>query len=160
MEDDGKMRCYKKLLGCLLFIVILLFSGCIGIVSSMNNDYIYPLPNDYEIWMLNLRQIEFVLRINDNEAHPVLADYILAFEHNNRYVGLKALANPEWEQNSPTPLNQEDSCYYLFDTEERILYGPYASEREYFIAKDELLFETIDQWIPTYPMPKGADKSP
>ncbi len=151
-----------KKLAILSFAALLIVScGCAGLLNETGlggaGDWSYPLIGQYEIWRLNSRQIELVRRVNENESHPVITDYVLSFQNNDRFIGIKALTDPEWEQNAIVPTYAgSDAVYYLFDTDGKNLNGPYYSEAEYLEKCLEAEAKGMCSWIDTYPDPQGV----
>jgi hypothetical protein len=99
---------------------------------------------------------------------------VVQFCYDDRYVGAQVIlrehfysyyANsysnrdiPENDENgNPMPRNRSavPISYYIIDTEENIIYGPYTTSGEYVLELEEMGIERMD-WIETYYEPEGA----
>ena len=128
-----------------------------GFLTNMNGDWGYPLPNAYEISRNNAHEICLVKMTGSNFGTVVLNDYILAFQYDERYAGIKALTEPEWEQNAAMPsYEQTDIVWYIADTKSGTIIGPLTSESEYGKRTVEIGCGSLCPWIATYPTPNGA----
>ena len=174
----------KKLLLTITAILIFLFSatGCIG---PGTGDWEYELPNGYAVWHINMECIQIVVVNYDangkktggaSNALPTSGSEstVVQFCHDDRYVGAQVIlrehfssyyANsypnrdiPENDENgNPMPRNRSavPVSYYIIDTQENIIYGPYATSGEYVLELDEMGIERME-WIGTYHEPEGA----
>lgn len=139
------------LIGILILIVIL--TSCGAGWQDWEYDH---LPNDYEIWRINSEDI--VLMKNKGSTERVINRYILEFCYNDSYIGIKKIMvdeNIPYHEVYIEELDATNPSYFLVDTVNDTVMGPYTSE-EYTIKIKDLEIESMCDWIKTVPKPQGA----
>jgi len=118
-----------------------------------NGDWSYKLPNNYEIWRLNSREIICGKRDGENSLSNVINEnYILEFKYNEHYVCLKCV---EATRDLSVEIDESNPNFYIIDTIENTIYGAYTNTDYEDKVKDMgLIFNT--NWIKTTPIPEGA----
>lgn len=148
----------KKILSViLLFIFGLNFSACYSSNNNQvnNNDWSYALPNDYEIWHINSREIVCGKKNTENSILYVVSKYITEFCYNDSFVCLKRVDVPE---NIYQEIDMTAPDYYIVDTVENETYGPFDKE-QYQRKIDKLTITGLSSWIKTTPRPNEASFS-
>lgn len=153
----------KKLFIAALILVVLMTSGCSSVFEALSvggaGDWTYSLTGPYMIIRINSRTIKLNKKIDENTSQSVVSDFVLSFQYNERFVGLKALSDPEWEENAHRPTYEEnDVSYYLFDMAQGESYGPFESASEYSEKCAEASAGEMCPWIETWPKPEGTDR--
>ena len=129
----------------LLYIVnVALLCFCISSCSG-TNDWNFALPNDFEVWHINSTDIKIVYTGDEADIRGI-PSFIKEFSFNNRYVCTRNV--DKIEEN-----NIFEEIYYILDTEDKIVYGPYDSISEFCASVDKLSFEIPMRWYRTSPTP-------
>lgn len=117
-----------------------------------NGDWSYVLPNNYEIWRINSREIICGKMNGPNSISNVISEnYILEFTYDDRYVCLKCV---EASKDLSIDIDVSNPKFYIIDTKEDEIYGTYIkSDFEDQVKKLELSFS---DWTQTTPIPDGA----
>lgn len=127
------------------------------VVTNGQDDWGYPLPNNYEISRINSNAI--VLNKTVGQSYNGVIDrYIQSFCYNDRYIGiehLRELINPEEPDELYPELDTAHPEYYLIDSEQDVIYGPYTKD-EYVKQMEDLHISKMGEWIPTVPKPEGV----
>ncbi|MBR3817366.1 MAG: DUF3997 domain-containing protein [Clostridia bacterium] len=133
--------------------MVILFTGCFGGVS----DWAYSLPNDYEIWRVNSNSVVFGKNEGDRFEQEI-DRYVISFSYNDRYIGLIRIPMddiPHDKDIDIETMDRSDSEYYIVDSENDIIYGPYT-EKEYEKQLDDLGIQDMCEWIETLQRPENA----
>lgn len=119
-----------------------------------NGDWSYKLPNNYEIWRINSREIVCGKKDGESSLSNVINEnYVLEFKYNERYVCLKCV---EATQDLSAQIDKSSPNFYIIDTMKDTIYGAYTNtDFKDKIIDMELIFNT--DWIKTTPIPKGAN---
>lgn len=127
------------------FILSLLFllTGCNLFVHT----WVYKeLPNDYAIQkksdtkMVVGKYIEGTLEIEQDGKKIGFSEYVSEFQKGERYIGFKCVKSAS---------DGIDLLFYIIDTEEEDLYGPYSVESTYNAVKEKIVSEELGDWIKT-----------
>ena len=119
---------------------------------SVGNWTYDQLPNDYEIWYFDSENIDLAkVYSNGNGGSIVIDGYISEFCCNDQYIGIMRIT----EERTMDGTMESITEYYLIDTAEDKVFGPYELER-YESYSEELGIEDMGDWIRTSPRPKGA----
>lgn len=138
-------------------MLVISLSACTSntIPSDINNgDWSYKLPNNYEIWRINSREIVCGKKDGENSLSNVINEnYVLEFKYNERYMCLKCV---EATQDLSAEIDKSNPNFYIIDTMEDTIYGAYAhTDYENKVNDMGLIFNT--NWIKTTPIPEGAE---
>lgn len=142
------IKCIKYILtflgGILCTIIILI--NCIG---PGLNDWSYELMNGYEVAHINSEEIVVTCADNNNAKIP---SFVKEFSYNDRFVCTRNILSIHEN-------NVFNEVYYILDTEEKVLHGPFNSMEEF---KNKLVeFKIVpEKWYRTSPKPnlyKGSD---
>ncbi len=155
IQNGDNMKKFLQFISIVLLIIPL--SACTSntITYGVNNgDWSYKLPNNYEIWHLNSREIICGKRDVDNSLSNVISEnYILEFKYNERYVCLKCV---EATRDLSVEIDESNPSFYIIDTIENTIYETYTdTDFEDKIKAMSLVFNT--NWIKTTPIPEGAE---
>ena len=88
-----------------------------------------------------------IFEIKDNNKQVGIEDYIAEFSYGERYVSLKCLKS------------SNDNIivkFYIVDTKEDNIYGPYNDEETYKKVKNKIVDEELNDWIKTTTKPEKA----
>ena len=148
------LRLGGKLAGLVAVLLVVLLLRC----SPGMNDWIYDeLPNEYEIWRLNSVDIHLIKR--DGESTRIRVDqHITKFCSNDVYIGIERLPVDDSITNASEcieKMNNSTPEYFLVDTVNDVVMGPYTAEAYEKQVKD-LGIEGLGDWIATVPRPEGA----
>lgn len=140
-----------------LWIAIFFIIGAIFvylITSPKVETWTYDLlPNNYAIKKTSDTQIVLgkyrndLFEVEENNKQIGVEDYIAEFTYGDTYIALKCL---ELDGDS---INLK---YYIIDSENDDIYGPYYDEETYEIVKERLVDEELNDWIQTIKKPDGA----
>ena len=169
----------KKFL--LVIITVLLTLSYFTSCGPGLNDWRYDLPNGYRVSRSNPKGVGIACPGVDTKDTAVGAwdgeNTVVQFCHNDRFVGAQTILQDHFyiyhaeyfseggsSINKPQAKNEESLPktkeevpvnYFIIDTLENILYGPFATEEEYIAQLEELGIEEME-WIGTYYEPDGA----
>lgn len=121
----------------ILIMVIVTIIGLIIIFTiplSKNNNWNKELINNYYIEKKSDIDIKLY---KDNKV--IISDYIAEYSYGERYILLKCLEN---KQN----INIK---FYIIDTINNEIYGPYIDYETYKVIKDEVVKEETNNFIKT-----------
>ena len=142
----------KRLLWISTFFIV----GAILIYIFTNpkiEKWTYDLPNNYAIKKTSEtnavlgKYIDNIFEIKDNNKQVGIEDYIAEFSYGKRYVSLKCLKS------------SNDNIivkFYIVDTKEDNIYGPYNDEETYKEVKNKIVDEELNDWIKTTTKPEKA----
>ncbi|MDD6224336.1 MAG: hypothetical protein PUB18_04975 [bacterium] len=141
-------------------IIIIIFATLVGLVmiyfitNPKVEQWEYKsLPNQYIIKKTSETNIRLGKKINQKfitqsqEKEIGVEDYIAEFSYGKKYIALKCLANKN---------DSIDIIFYLVDTKNEDVYGPYNTESTYEKVKQEIVDDELGNWIPTITKPKDA----
>lgn len=140
----------------LLWIIIFFIIGMVLIYIFTNpkiEKWTYDLPNNYAIKKTSEtnvvlgKYIDNIFEIKDNNKQVGIEDYIAEFSYGKRYVSLKCLKS------------SNDNIivkFYIVDTQEDNIYGPYNDEETYKEVKNKIVDEELNDWIKTTTKPEKA----
>ena len=140
----------------LLWISIFFIIGAVLIYIFTNpkiEKWTYNLPNNYAIKKTSETSVALGKYINNifetkyNNKQIGIEDYIAEFCYGKRYISLKCLES----SNSDIIVK-----FYIIDTKEENIYGPYETEEIYQKVKDKIVDEELNNWIKTITKPDGA----
>ena len=121
----------KRLLLITLFLIVGLIIIFIMPISKKNN-WIYKLPNNYEIEKSS--ETDIYLK-KDNKVF--IEDYIAEFSYSDNFLLLKCVN---------TDINIK---FYIIDTRNDSIYGPYLDYQEFDKVKNEIVLEKVGDWMET-----------
>lgn len=140
----------------LLWIIIFFIIGMVLIYIFTDpkiEKWTYDLPNNYAIKKTSEtnvvlgKYIDNIFEIKDNNKQVGIEDYIAEFSYGKRYVSLKCLKS------------SNDNIivkFYIVDTKENNIYGPYNDEETYKEVKNKIVDEELNDWIKTTTKPEKA----
>lgn len=125
-----------------LFLFLFLFVGC-----SSNDTWTYKdLPNDYailktgEVTMAVGKYRNQLFDIKNGDKKIGFEEYVAEFQKGNQYVGFKCAKSKD---------AGIEVFFYLIDTENEDLYGPYEIESTYEAVTEKIVDEELGEWIKT-----------
>ena len=133
----------KAILVYLLLVLVL--TSCAGV-----SDWSYKLPNNYEVWRINSNEI-IVKYAGDETVNAEIPSFVKEFAYDDRYVCTRNIKSID-ENN----IFSEE--YYILDTEEQKLYGPYATQAEFESVIEKMKISLV-KWYRTSPDPNMEDDS-
>ncbi len=126
-------------------VIFILLTGCAGV-----DDWSYELPNGYEVWRINSNEI-IVKCVSDATNNVNIPSFVKEFTYNDRFVCTRNV--PSINEN-----NIFNEIYYILDTKEKVLHGPFESIEEFQNKLKE--FEIVtEKWYRTSPDPNMYNKS-
>ena len=129
----------KKL--CYFVIVSALFlTSCAG-----NGDWSYKLPNDFEVWHINSKEI-IIKYVGEDIVEANIPSFVKEFSYDDRYVFTRNIDNISDD-------NIFEEKYYVLDTNERKVYGPFDNIEEMQNQAYELQCSIPKKWYRTSPDP-------
>ena len=151
------LRLGGKLAGLVAVLLVVLWLLLLRCSPGMN-DWIYDeLPNEYEIGHINSIEINLLKR--DGESTRIRVDqHITKFCSNDVYIGIERLPVDDSITNASErieKMNNSTPEYFLVDTVNDVVMGPYTAEAYEKQVKD-LGIEGLGDWIATVPRPEGA----
>ena len=115
-------------------------------------DWSVHLPNDYEIWRINSKDIVLVKDPPAGTSDTIVSNYINAYCYDQRYIGLWCAKDGPDDLLGVAP---ELDRFYLVDTQEDLLYGPFTPT-EYDAICLEKDLSGFNDWTKTYPAPEES----
>lgn len=128
-----------------VFALTLWLTSCAGA-----GDWIYKLPNSYEVWHINSTEILIKCVDLENPGEKI-PSFVKEFSYDERYVYSRNV-----EDVSSNNIVKE--IYYALDTLEKKVYGPFNSIEELQKKTDEWDVELPKRWYRTSPDPNLLDK--
>lgn len=137
-----KKRIYSFIV---LIVISILLTSCAGTA-----DWDFSLPNDYELWHINSNEI-LVKYVGEEQNYDEIPSFVKEFAYNERYVYTRNVEK----------INQNNifsEVYYVLDTKEKRVYGPFNSIEE--LKKETKPFdaEIPTIWYRTSPDPNTCIK--
>ena len=133
----------EKLKKGFILSLFFLLTGCNLFVHT----WVYKeLPNDYAIQkksdtkMVVGKYIDGTLEIEQDGKKIGFSEYVSEFQKGERYIGFKCVKSAS---------NGIDMLFYIIDTEDSDLYGPYSVESTYNAVKEKIVSEELGDWIKT-----------
>lgn len=133
----------KKTTFILLSFVFVLLTSCAGV-----SDWAYELPNGFEMWRINSNEV-IVKYAKDSTKDIGIPSFIKEFSYDERYVFTRNIS-------SINNNNIFDEEYYILDTEEQSLYGPFKSLEEFGLELKKLEISDL-KWFRTSPDPNASN---
>ena len=136
-----------------LAVLAVLAVGFYLIYKMTSVAWIYDLPNNYKVRKTNNENVTIGVEIDKDfyteyqNKKVGIAEYIAEFQYNSQFVGVKALKVKE---------ENVSVLFYLIDTKEQSVYGPYGDEESYLAASGVWSNEGLGNWITTTEVPEGA----
>ncbi len=147
----------KKLLSLSTFFVLslLFFVGCTGMQAPEPNDYTIKLPNNYVVLHVNAKTIVIGLKEKDNSITCYkdedsnnkligIESFVSEFCHNDRFVGAKQV-----DIDIQSNIDESHPRFYLLDTKEQKIYGPFKSKELFDKQCTELKISNLSSWKKT-----------
>lgn len=114
------------------------------------------LPNNYAIKKTSNTDVVLGKYINDlfavknGDKQIGVEEYVAEFSYGKNYIALKCLE----------PINNSVKVkFYIIDSKNEDIYGPYETEETYNEVKEKVVDEELNNWIETIKMPEGAIKN-
>jgi len=126
-----------------MFSFLFLLTGCNLFVHTWTYK---ELPNDYAIQkksdtkMIVGRYIDGDLETEQGGKKIGFSEYVSEFQKGERYIGFKCVKSAN---------DGIDMLFYIIDTENSDLYGPYSVESTYNAVKEKIVSEELGDWIKT-----------
>ena len=146
-----------------LFCGLLLFNlfGCRIIRWNPRGDWEYKdLPGEYSLIRTNNKNIVLEssrwLPIPDRENAATktrVATYISAICNNERYIAVRWTSPEEIDFDRIQEHDFSTAEYYLVDSTNDTLYGPFDTEKDFMQQCEELSVGNLTEWIDTLSMP-------
>lgn len=95
------------------------------------------LPNNYILEKVT--EEKFILEKKDNNKTKI-EDYIAEYAYGKKYISIKCAKNEN---------NNILVYFYIIDSENNDIYGPYNDEETYNKVKEKIIDEEISEWIKT-----------
>ena len=132
----------KKII--MVSIVVLFLTGCAGV-----SDWSYQLPNNYEVWKINSENI-IIKNMNTQNNVDEISGFVKEFSYDLRYVLTRNIENISNN-------NILDEVYYVLDTKENKVYGPFDSIKELQGRVEEWSIKVPEKWYRTSPDPNTLE---
>lgn len=104
------------------------------------------LPNDYVIekksetdMVIGKKENNKIITQKDDKKIGI-EEYIAEFSYGENYIALKCL-NPNQKENTV------EVRFYIIDSQNEDIYGPYNLESTYLEVKDKIVTEELNDWI-------------
>lgn len=136
-----------------LFIIIFLTIIGLGIIDyhfkpkvklwvyeDLPNNYIIEKKSETKMIVGKKDKDKIVIKREDKEIG--LEKYIAEFSYSNNYITLKCAST-----NKET--NSIDVEFYIIDSKNEDIYGPYNLESTYLEVKEKIVTEELSDWIKT-----------
>lgn len=140
-----------------LWIIIFFIIGAVFIyliTTPKVEKWTYDLlPNNYAIKKTSEtdvvlgKYIDGLFDVKQDDKQIGIEDYIAEFKYGKKYITLKCLEPKD---------NNVHIKFYIIDTENDNIYGPYQEEETYNKVAEKIIEEELGNWIETIHRPKGA----
>ena len=128
------------MLGAITSLLIVLSS-----IGSGTLDWEYKLPNGYEMWRINSDEI--VIKDIKNSTNDIeIPSFIKEFSYDEQYVLTRNVRDISYN-------NIFDEVYYVLDTKENKVYGPFDGIEELQDKFEEWCIQLPKKWYRTSPDP-------
>lgn len=121
-------------------ILVLFLISCADV-----SDWSYKLPNSYEVWRINSKEI-IIKYVGDETVDAEIPSFVKEFSYDDRYVFTRNI--DDISQN-----NIFKETYYALDTEKQKVYGPFENIEEMQNQAQEWQCEIPQKWYRTSPDP-------
>lgn len=135
----------KRISILIAFILMFFLTSCAGV-----SDWSYKLPNNYEVWRINSSDI-IVKYVGEEIVDAEIPSFVKEFSYDDKYVCTRNV-------DSISENNIFEEKYYILDTLEQQLYGPYDTEQEFITMLNELGI-SLTKWYRTSPDPNMMDET-
>ena len=149
----GKTKMKKRILLITIFFLIGAFI-IYFITEPKLEKWTYDLlPNNYAIKKTSNTDVVLGKYINglfdtkNGDKQIGVEEYVAEFSYGKNYIALKCL--------EPTD-NSVKVKFYIIDSKNEDVYGPYENEETYTEVKEKIIDEELNEWIETIKMPEGA----
>ena len=149
----GKNKMKKRFFWIIIFFIV----GAIFIyfiTSPKIEKWTYDLlPNHYAIKKTSSTEvvlgkyIDGLFEVTQDGKQIGIEDYIAEFAYGETYIALKCLEPID---------NSINIKFYIVDTKNDNIYGPYKDEETYNAVVDKIVDEELNDWIETITIPEGA----
>ena len=146
----------------ILFVVCcslcLLSMGCD--FGNPTGDWEYEdLPNGYGVWRINSKCISLQYHIEElskgsRHSSTIIPAYVSAVCNNDRYIAVRWTNPEEIDFNDVSGHDFSTAKYYVVDTSNDTIYGPYDTEEEYHDQCQELAIENMSDWLSVFDIPQ------
>ena len=126
-------------------VVVVCLTSCVGA-----GDWVYQLPNGYEVWHVNSSEI-LIKYVKDENNADGIPSFVKEFSYDDRYVFSRNISDVENN-------NIAEEVYYLLDTQEKTTYGPFDTLNELLQVINEQNIEFPKKWFRTSPDPNIQSK--
>lgn len=132
-----------KLKKAFLLFPLFFLTGCNLFVHTWTYK---ELPNDYVIQkksdtkMVVGKYMNGALETEQDGKKIGFSEYVSEFQKGERYIGFKCVKSAS---------DGIDMLFYIIDTEDSDLYGPYSVESTYNAVKEKIVEEDLGNWIKT-----------
>lgn len=123
-----------------IFIILITITSCAG-----TSDWDFDLPNDFQVWHINSKNIKIVYTGAENIDVEV-PSFIKEFAIEKEYVFTRNVDNIESN-------NILDEKFYILNTKNKVLYGPYKTVEELESLSENMGIEFPDYWYRSSPNP-------
>lgn len=136
----------KKILYYGLIPLIIILMLIILIIKLTNPNWTYKLTNDYYIRKTSNQNVELSKKINNKYYTKYkgniigVSSYVAEFQYNDDFIGIKTIEI----LNNDTTVN-----FYLVDTNNEEVKGPYTSEETYLAVVGVWSKKPLGNWITT-----------
>lgn len=142
----------KRLLWILLFLIVGFILICL-FTNPKIEKWTYDLPNDYAIKKTSATKVVLgkyiagFFEVEKEDQQIGIQDYIAEFSYGENIIALKCLKEKD---------NNIHVNFYIVDTKQDDIYGPYQDEETYESVKEKIVDEELSDWIETITKPEGA----
>jgi hypothetical protein len=132
-------------------VIALSLSGCSidWWVGDGRGDWILDLQEGYAICKINSERILFVHKENPDDSGGTIVlpnFFVMAYQQQEQYVCLKGICTQKESASKDEP-NDMGLSYYLVDTINDEVFGPFESSVAFAKHCSSLEFEINDEWI-------------
>lgn len=108
--------------------------------DKLPNDYIIEKKSEIKMIIGKKSQDKIITKRNDKKIG--LEKYIAEFSYSDNYITLKCASSNE-------ETSSIDVEFYIIDTKNEDIYGPYDLESTYLEVKEKIVTEELTNWIKT-----------
>ena len=140
---NGRLKLFM-----LVFVCNFLITGC----GSVRGDWEINLTKNYYITRTNSRSIYLTHKESETDigsSFVIERNYFVqAFCYNDRFIGLKGI-HTELTAATDVEIESNDTSYYLIDTSDSKVYGPYFSAEKFEYKCIEYDISPLGEWYYT-----------
>ena len=146
----------RRISSLLLFsLLIVSLCGCSILRWNPRGDWQYSdLPNGYSLYRVNSESIELCYHTRGTNAQSFLPTYISAICNNERYIAVRWTDPNEIDFENIEDHDFSTAKYYIVDSSNDSIYGPFDSEEEFVKQCEELSVGALSEWISVFDMPE------